>query len=94
LFFLELRRPYQWIGEHQETQYWHDFCAAPTKLEGMAASAPTACAAGARLINSADGYHVWSERYDREMKDVFAIQDEIARSIAQRLQVSFEGGKS
>jgi tetratricopeptide (TPR) repeat protein len=41
-----------------------------------------------QLVNAADGYHVWSERYDREMKDVFEIQDEIARSIADRLKVT------
>jgi tetratricopeptide (TPR) repeat protein len=34
-----------------------------------------------------DGYHVWSERYDREMEDVFEVQDEISRSIAEALKV-------
>ncbi len=43
-----------------------------------------------QLVNAADGYHLWSERYDREMKDVFEIQDEIARSIAERLTVGLE----
>ncbi|MFN2636300.1 MAG: protein kinase [Gemmatimonadaceae bacterium] len=41
----------------------------------------------AQLINTADGYHLWSERYDREVEDVFAIQDEIARTIVERLKV-------
>ncbi len=41
----------------------------------------------AQLIKVADGYHLWSERYDREMEDVFAIQDEIAESIAKALRV-------
>jgi serine/threonine-protein kinase len=40
----------------------------------------------AQLINAADGYHLWSETYDRELQDVFAVQDELARSIAQALQ--------
>ena len=35
----------------------------------------------------ADGYHLWSEKYDREMEDVFAVQDEIARTIADVLKV-------
>jgi eukaryotic-like serine/threonine-protein kinase len=39
------------------------------------------------LINVADGNHLWSERYDREMVDVFAIQDEISRSIVDALKV-------
>ena len=40
----------------------------------------------AQLISAADGYHLWSERYDRELIDVFAVQDEIAQSIAGALQ--------
>ena len=42
----------------------------------------------AQLIDVADGYHLWSERYDRELIDVFAIQDEIATAIAVRLRPS------
>jgi serine/threonine protein kinase/Flp pilus assembly protein TadD len=41
----------------------------------------------AQLIDVAGGYHLWSERYDREMADVFAIEDEIAQCIAQALEV-------
>ncbi len=41
----------------------------------------------AQLIDVADGYHLWSERYDRKMDDVFAVQDEIARAIAETLEV-------
>jgi len=41
----------------------------------------------AQLINVADGYHLWSERYDRELKDVFEVQDDIARAIVSRLKV-------
>ncbi len=40
-----------------------------------------------QLINSADGYHLWSERFDREMDDVFAIQEEIAGAIINKLSV-------
>ena len=39
-----------------------------------------------QLVNAADGYHVWSENYDRDARDVFAVQEEIARSIAGRLK--------
>ena len=45
----------------------------------------------AQLINAADGYHLWSERYDRELADVFAVQDEIATAIAKALQVKLAG---
>ena len=42
----------------------------------------------AQLTNVEDGYHIWSERYDRKLEDVFAIQDEIAESIAHALEVT------
>jgi TolB-like protein len=65
-----------------------------TVLEGSVRRTDNRLRITAQLVNSADGYHLWSERYDREMNDVFAIQDEIARLIAQRFQVSFERRQS
>jgi adenylate cyclase len=65
-----------------------------TVLEGSVRRADNQLRITVQLVNAADGFHLWSERYDRDMKDVFAIQDEIARSITQRLQVAFEGGGS
>jgi adenylate cyclase len=41
----------------------------------------------AQLVNVADGYHLWSERYDRELEDVFAIQDDISEAIVKSLRV-------
>jgi TolB-like protein len=45
----------------------------------------------AQLIDAEDGYHLWSERYDREMADIFAMQDEIAEAIARALEVKLVG---
>jgi hypothetical protein len=39
----------------------------------------------------ADGYHLWSERFAREMEDVFAVQDEIAAKVVEKLKVSLIG---
>ncbi len=39
-----------------------------------------------QLVNASDGYHLWSERYDRGVEDVFAVQDDIARTTVERLQ--------
>jgi tetratricopeptide (TPR) repeat protein len=39
-----------------------------------------------QLIDVSTGYHVWAERYDRELRDVFAVQDDIARSVAQAIR--------
>jgi adenylate cyclase len=41
----------------------------------------------AQLIDASSGYHVWSQTYDRDLKDIFAIQDEIAQAIASELKV-------
>lgn len=47
----------------------------------------------AQLIDAEEGFHLWSETYDRDLKDVFAIQDEIARAIAKALKLKLaEGG--
>jgi serine/threonine protein kinase len=48
----------------------------------------------AELINAVDGYQIWSERYDRVVEDVFAIQDEISRAIAEKLQVKLVPGQT
>ncbi|HKD58836.1 MAG TPA: winged helix-turn-helix domain-containing protein [Terracidiphilus sp.] len=57
-----------------------------TVLEGSVRRADNRLRITAQLVSTADGYHLWSERYDREMKDVFAIQEEIAQAITQRLR--------
>ncbi|HXI02226.1 MAG TPA: protein kinase [Candidatus Saccharimonadales bacterium] len=62
-----------------------------TVLEGSVRRAGKRIRITAQLINVADGYQLWSERYDREMEDVFEIQDEIARTIADRLKVTLKG---
>ena len=47
----------------------------------------------AQLVNVADGYQLWSERYDREMEDVFAIQDDISQAIVKSLRVILSEGE-
>jgi eukaryotic-like serine/threonine-protein kinase len=58
-----------------------------TVLEGSVRRAGNRIRVTAQLINAADGYHLWSERYDGELADVFAVQDEIATAIAKALEV-------
>ena len=62
-------------------------------LEGSVRRAGTRLRITAELVNAEDGYQLWSERYDRELEDIFDIQDEIARTIAERLEVTLTGGK-
>jgi len=63
-------------------------------LEGSIRKAGTQLRISAQLLNVEDGCHLWSERYDRELKDVFAIQDEISRSIVAILRVTLTAGES
>lgn len=56
-------------------------------LEGSVRRAGNRLRVTAQLIHAADGAHLWSERYDRDMTDVFAIQDEIGQAISEALQV-------
>jgi TolB-like protein len=57
-----------------------------TVLEGTVRRAGSRLRITVQLANAADGYQIWSERYDREMTDVFAVQDEIASAIATKLR--------
>lgn len=63
-------------------------------LEGSVRKSGTRLRITAQLIKADDGYHLWSETYDRELDDVFAIQDEIAGAISAALQVQLELGDS
>jgi tetratricopeptide (TPR) repeat protein len=58
-----------------------------TALEGSVQKSGSRLRITAQLINIADGYHLWSEKYDRELKDVFAIQDEISSAIVDALRL-------
>ena len=56
-------------------------------LEGSVRRAGSRIRVTAQLILAADGTHLWSQRYDREMADIFAVQDEIAAAIADALKL-------
>ncbi len=56
-------------------------------LEGSVRRAGNRIRVTAQLVKAADGYDVWSQRFDREMTDIFAIQDEISQAIVEKLRV-------
>jgi len=62
-----------------------------TILEGSVRRSGPRIRVTAQLINAHDGYHLWSQRYDRDMADLFDLQDEIAQSIASALHVKLAG---
>jgi adenylate cyclase len=59
-----------------------------TVLEGSVRKAASRLRITAQLVKVSDGSHLWSERYDREMKDVFEIQDEISLAIVDKLKIN------
>jgi serine/threonine-protein kinase len=59
-----------------------------TVLEGSVRRAGNRLRIGVQLVDTGSGYHLWSEMYDREMQDVFAVQNEISRAITDKLSVS------
>ena len=61
-------------------------------LEGGVRKAGNQLRISAQLIKVADGFNLWSETYDRELEDVFLIQDEIATSIGEALQLTLAPG--
>jgi TolB-like protein/Flp pilus assembly protein TadD len=58
-----------------------------TVLEGSVRQAGDKVRITAQLIDAETGFHLWSETYDGELKDIFAVQDEIARAIVDRLKI-------
>ncbi len=62
-------------------------------LEGSVRKAGDRLRITAQLINVSDGFHLWSERYDRDMEDVFAVQDDIARTVVEKLKVKLLGAE-
>ncbi len=62
-----------------------------TLLEGSVRTAGDRLRVTARLVNAVDGYQLWSEKFDREMADVFEVQDEIAARVVEALEISMLG---
>ena len=82
---------FQFRGKGHDLQEVGAKLKAKTVLEGSVRKAGNRLRINAQLINTEDGYHLWSERYDREMDDVFAVQEEIANSVVKKLKVKLLG---
>ncbi len=78
-------------GKHLDLRVIGEQLNVRTVLEGSVRKVGNHLRITAQLVNATDGYHLWAEKYDREMKDIFEVQEDIARSIAQRLEVMLEG---
>ena len=63
-------------------------------LEGSVRKAGNRLRITAQLIDSATDHHLWAEHYDRDLEDIFAVQDEVARKVADALEVALTRGES
>ena len=75
-------------GKNEDIRKIAQALGATNVLEGSVRRAGKSLRVTAQLICAEDGTHLWSQRYDRQMADDFAIQDEISAAIAHRLKAS------
>jgi serine/threonine-protein kinase len=80
-------------GQHTDIRKIADTLGVTNILEGSVRRAGNRIRVTVQLVNAADGSHRWSERYDRQMADVFDVQDEIAAAIASALRVALASGR-
>jgi serine/threonine protein kinase/DNA-binding winged helix-turn-helix (wHTH) protein len=74
-------------GKNEDIRTIADTLGVTNVLAGSVRRVGTRLRVTAQLIRATDGTHIWSQRYDRELTDVFAVQDDIAAAIARALQV-------
>ena len=79
-------------GKHQDLKVIGDQLRVRHVLEGSVRRAGKRVRIAAQLVDATDGYHMWSEKYDREIEDVFAVQDEIAEAIAGKMKTALNIG--
>ena len=79
--------PTAYTGKDQDIRKIAEALDVRTILQGSVRRAGNRIRVTAQLINAADGYHLWSQRYDSELTDVFEVQDQIATAIAAALHL-------
>ena len=79
---------FQFKGKNIDLAEVGDKLHVETILEGSVRKQDKRIRISAQLINAKDGFHLWSEKYDRDMDDIFAIQDEIALAITEKLKLT------
>jgi TolB-like protein len=75
-------------GQNLDVRRIAELLGVATVLEGSVRKAGRRIRVTAQLITASDGSHLWSQRYDRDLEDIFAVQDEISAAIADALKVT------
>ena len=79
-------------GREQDVREIGTSLGAGALLEGSVQRFGNHIRVSTQLVSAKDGYHLWSESYDRELQDVFALQDEIARAVSRALSLRLTAG--
>ena len=82
---------FQFRGRTEDIRVIGEKLQVSTALEGSVRKAGVRLRITAQLINTADGCQIWSQRFDREMKDIFDVQDEVTLAIVEHLRVRLTG---
>jgi TolB-like protein/Tfp pilus assembly protein PilF len=85
---------FQFKGKNEDLRVIGQKLNVATLLEGSVRKSGNQVRITAQLVKVADGFHLWSETYDRQLDDIFAVQDDIARSVANALEVKLLGARS
>jgi TolB-like protein len=85
---------FQFKGKNEDLRFIGQKLSVANVLEGSVRREGTRVRISAQLVKADDGFHLWSESYDRDLKDIFAVQDEIARAVTSALQLKLLAGKS
>ncbi len=81
-------------GQNQDLRIIGEQLSVENILEGSVRRAGDKVRVTAQLVSVKDGYHIWSETYDRELTDIFAIQDDIAHHVVEALKIELLGALS
>jgi TolB-like protein len=82
---------FQFKGKTEVPRVIGEKLSVTTLVQGSVRKAGNRVRITAQLVKAADGFHLWSQTYDRELTDIFAVQDDIARSVSAALKVTLLG---
>jgi adenylate cyclase len=82
---------FQFKNQHQDLRRIGETLSVENILEGSVRKSGMRIRISAQLVNADDGFHLWSETYDRDFTDIFEIQDDIARAISDALSAELLG---
>jgi TolB-like protein/DNA-binding winged helix-turn-helix (wHTH) protein len=84
---------FQFKGKSEDSRVIGQKLNAANFLEGSVRKDINRVRITVQLIKADDGFHLWSESYDRDLKDIFAVEDEIAKAVTSALQIKLRTGK-